>query len=135
MPALISAGGAAAARRALAKTLVHVYDRTPMTTTNLDGDEIRVPGTATVGLACRYEAQGATVRDPSGTVTVSAPSLTVMHDDVLALGDLVTAIRNSTAELLLAGPLVVARRLDDDPLGITLQRVYELRGADPMRAV
>lgn len=134
MPALISAGGAAAARRALATTLVHAYDRTPITATTVDGDEVAQLGASVLGIACRYEANGQTARDASGRVTILGPSLTVLHDDPLAVGDLVSAIRNSDAALLVPGPLVVLRRTDDDPLGVTLQKVFELHGADPGRA-
>jgi hypothetical protein len=107
-------------RRALARTLVHLCDYTPITSTTVDGDEVAVPGT--------------TSRDVRGQVTISVPTLTVAHDVVLAEGGVITNIRNSKGESLLAGPLTVDRRTDDDPLGLPLLRTYALHGADPGRA-
>lgn len=131
--ALISSGAAASIRRALAPTLVHLYDRTQITTTDVDGEEVADERTTVVGVDCRYEARGQVIRDATGLVTVSGPTLTVDSDDPLAVGDRVANIRSDSG-VLLVGPLTVQRRLDDDPLGLTLQRVYELHGADPGRA-
>jgi hypothetical protein len=131
---LISAAAIAAPRRALLKLLVHAYDRVSVTTTETDGDEMPVLGVSTVGVTCRYEAAGQTLRTAEGLVLVSGPQLTVAHDDPLAIGDLVVNVRNSADAVLLRGPLTVARRVDDDPLGLPLLRTYELHGADPQRA-
>lgn len=129
---LISDAEAASIRQALAIVLVHLYDRTPITTTQIDGDEVSVAGATTIGVACRYEAQGTVRRDATGLVVVSGPSLTVAHDDPLTIGDQVANIRSASG-VLLAGSLTVDRRLDDDPLGLTLQKTYLLHGADPGR--
>lgn len=135
MPApLIPASAFAGPRRALLKILVHACTYTPVTTTDTDGDEVAVLGTPVPGIACRYEASGQVLRDATGRTTISGPSLTVTHDAPLAVGNLISSITNSGGEVLLAGPLGIARRLDDDPLGLPLLKTYELFGADPGRA-
>jgi hypothetical protein len=131
---LIPEAAFAGPRRALARTLVHLCDYTPITSTTVDGVEVTTPGTTVVGVRCRYEASGTTSRDVRGLVTISVPTLTVAHDGVLAEGGVITNIRNSKGESLLAGPLTVDRRSDDDPLGLPLLRTYALHGADPGRA-
>ena len=78
---LIPASAFGAPRRALLKVFVHAYDRTPITSLDVDGDERAVLGTTTSGVVCRYEAAGQTTRDATGLVNVSGPSLTVTHDD------------------------------------------------------
>jgi hypothetical protein len=131
---LIPASSFAGPRRALQKVLVHACTYTPITTSETDGDEVSVMGTPVSGIPCRYEAQGAVTRDATGRTIVSGPALTVAHDAVLAVGGAVSSILNSGADMLIAGPLTVARRVDDDPLGLPLLKTYELFGADPQRA-
>lgn len=131
---LIPEAAFAGARRALARTLVHLCDYTPITSTTVDGDEVAVDGVTVVDVRCRYEAQGQTIRDAGGLVTLSGPTLTVAHDATLAEGGRVANIRNSNGEVLLAGPLAIDRRTDDDPLGLPLLKTYALQGADPGRA-
>lgn len=131
---MIPAGAFAGPRRALQKTLVHACVYTPMTTTDVDGDETVVRGTPVTGIACRYEAQGRVTRDATGRTLVSGPLLTVAYDVTLAVGGEVSSIANSGGEVLIAGPFSVQRRFDDDPLGLPLLKTYELFGAEPMRA-
>lgn len=131
---LIPEAAFAGPRRALARTLVHLCDYTLITSTTVNGDEVSMPGTTIVGMRCRYEAQGQAVRDATGLIAVAGPSLTVAHDAPVAEGGEVTNIRNSKGEMLLAGPLRVDRRTDDDPLGLPLLRTYALQGSDPQRA-
>lgn len=134
MPALISDAAAVAVRQALAPTLVHKYDRTPITAGDVDGEEVSTPGATVTGVACRYEAQGRTIRDVRGQMSVSGPVLTVAYGDPLAVGDQVANVRNSKDETLIVGPLTVQRRLDSDDLGVTLLKEFELFGADPGRS-
>lgn len=131
---MIPAGAFAGPRRALQKTLVHAFSYTPITTTEIDGDEIAVRGATVAGIACRYEAAGRVLRDAAGQTTVSGPLLTVGASVTLQPGGEVTNILNSGGEVLLPGPLSVQRRFDDDPLGLPLLKTYELFGADPGRA-
>lgn len=131
---LIPPSAFAGPRAALLKILVHACTYTPVTTTDTDGDEVAVLGTPIPGIACRYEAGGQVLRDATGRTIVSVPSLTVAHDAPLAVGNRIEAITNSGGDVLLAGPLGIARRLDDDPLGLPLLKTYELFGADPGRS-
>lgn len=122
-------------RAALNRTLWHRYDRTPQTSTTVDGEEVSVPGTTVVGVACRYEAQGRVIRDARGQTTISGPVLIVASDDPLAAGDQVANIRNAAdGEVQLIGPLSVQRRLDSADVGVTLVKEFELFGADPGRS-
>lgn len=121
-------------RAALEVVLVHLCDYTPITSTTVDGDEVAVRGTTVVGVRCAYHAGGQVIRDASGQAIVSDPTVDVAHDAPLAEGGEVANIRNSNGEPLLAGPLSVDRRTDDDPLGLPLLKTYALQGADPGRA-
>lgn len=130
---LIPTGAFAGPRAALSRFLVHSCDYTPITAATVDGDEVASRGT-TVTIACKYREQGQAIRDATGLVVVSGPTLKVAPTVALAVGGEIANIRDSGGEVLIAGPLTVQRRLDNAGLGLPLLRSYELHGADPGRA-
>lgn len=125
------------ARRALERTLVHTYTRTP----SMDGpdddhyDATSVPGAPTIGVRCTYEESGRVVRDERGVLTVLGPTLTVSATDPLKKGDEVSDVADQLGGVLARGPLYASRVVDNTAgLGAPLLVIWELSGATPERS-
>lgn len=137
MAGLIPEEEALAIREELAVLLVHTYTRTPVTEGAEDGryEGTDVPGVPISGVACRYEAQSRIGFERGDANVVYRPTLTVAATDPTKPGDAVSAILNAAGGVVAAGPFACGRRTDDDPLGYTLLRTYELLGAETLGGV
>jgi hypothetical protein len=143
LPPFLSRGLAASATRLLSTGLGHTYTRTPMTYAARDRYSRRVgtPGTPVTGVRCRYVARAHVRKADGGEIVVVAPAvtggtlafittLTLLPDDPLAVGDLVSDIRDATnGAVLLAGPATVQAVLPHAGFGPTTLRMVALEGA------
>ena len=137
MTQLIPDATAAAVRKALGRFLVHTYTRTPVTNAAEDahGAATIGRGSPVNGVACVYTPSSRVRTEDGGQALISRPRLTVADTDPLTIGDEVAAITNAKGALLAAGPFEVGQRLDGDSFGMTIQKSYELLGADTLRGV
>lgn len=130
MPGLISAGTTAQLRRTFDSLLAHTYTRTPVTVTDGPYGSETTTGAPVTGQPCRYRPTDRLRLADGARVTVSVPTLTVPHDDPIAVGDLVSDVRDSEGVVLLAGPLAVETIEASAGLGPVLQKRAVLRGGD-----
>jgi hypothetical protein len=104
-------------RAALRPLLVHRYARTtPNSVPVLDddtsepvlddwGEPVLEDGPTTSGLPCLYQSSKRLVVRDEGTVLLDVPTLTVYHDDPLAVGDRVT-VQTRGGTVLVAAAVV-----------------------------
>src|SRR3712207_741930 len=99
---MLDAAELADLRADLAVFYVHTYTRTPMAegATDPEGNARSEPGTPVTGLPCAYASQSRLRVNGVGAVTENAPTLTVPTTDPLAVGDLVSDIRDSEGAVL-----------------------------------
>lgn len=135
MTALISSAQAASIRTALGVFLTHSCVLTPVTAGAVDehGDETTTLGTPAM-VACKYRPNDTVRIDEGGTVLVKRPTLKVAASTTIQTGDQISNVLNSDGAVLAAGPFTVGQCLNSDGFGPTLQKRFELRGADPVRA-
>lgn len=128
---ILTSGQAAGIRTVLGNLLAHRYTRTAITQGSEDawGQTAATPGSPATGLPCLYAPTTTLRTDDLGRVTLDQPSLRIPPTDVLAVGDLVSDIRDQEGALLLAGPLTVESIRSDAGLGANLQRRAILHGA------
>lgn len=123
-------------RRALRPLLANTYTRTPIVAGVQDShyNETSVPGEPVSGLPCAYLVTDRLIVDEGGRRTVGVPTLYVPHDDVLSVGDEVSAITDREGTVLNAGPLVVETIDMAAEAGASTIRIAVLRRADPVRS-
>lgn len=108
---------ARAVRRAMRPLLAHTYSRvrvgtTPTLDEELDqtedawGSPQATNATAVTGLPCLYLASRRLRTDDGGSVVVDTPTLTVPHDDPLAVGDYVQNVADKDGTVLVAYAVV-----------------------------
>lgn len=107
---------ARAVRRALRPLLAHTYSRVRVGTTPTLDDDVQTTddwgnpqvtnSTATTGLPCLYQATRRLRTDDGGSVVVDTPTLTVPHDDPLAVGDYVQSVADKDGTVLVAYAVV-----------------------------
>ena len=105
-----------AVRRAMRPLLAHTYSRVRVGVTATLVDDVQTQDTwgnpqaanATVatGLPCLYQASRRLRTDDGGSVIVDTPTLTVPHDDPLAVGDYVQAVTDKDGTVLVAYAVV-----------------------------
>lgn len=130
---LVSDAALAGIRSALSVVMTHTYTRTPVGVSAADdwNDATTSSGTPVAAQPCRYSADDTVLRANVGrTVLVSMPTLTVPSDDPLKVGDLVSAIKDQTGAVLLAGPLRVDSINPNAEIGASIQKVARLIGTD-----
>jgi hypothetical protein len=134
-PALISDAEAVSIREALGIFLVHVCTVRVVTAGPEDthGNATSVLGDP-VTVACTFHAQTRVRIDEGGTAFVMRPTIDVAVGVDVQTGYEISEIRNAQNVTLAAGPFMVGQALNDDPLGVTLQRSFELRGTDAVRS-
>jgi hypothetical protein len=128
---MLGTAEAAGIRTTLGLLLAHRYTRTVITqgSENAWGQTAATPGTPATSLPCLYAPTTTLRTDDLGRVTLDQPSLRIPITDVLAVGDLVSDIRDQEGTLLLAGPLTVESIRPVAGLGANLQRRAILHGA------
>jgi hypothetical protein len=128
---MLGTAEAAGIRTTLGLLLAHRYTRTAITqgSENAWGQTAATPGTPATSLPCLYAPTTTLRTDDLGRVTLDQPSLRIPITDVLAVGDLVSDIRDQEGTLLLAGPLTVESIRPVAGLGANLQRRAILHGA------
>lgn len=138
----LTPGLAAAATSLLSTGLGHTYTRTPMVYAARDRWSRRTPtpGTPVTGIRCRYVDRAHVRKADGGQIVVVQPAvtggtlafittLTVLPDDPLQVGDLVSDIRDvRNGRVLLAGPVVVEADVDHAGWGQTTLRMVALEG-------
>jgi len=107
---------ARAVRRALRPLLAHTYSRVRVGTTPTLDDDVQTTddwgnpqatnATAVTGLPCLYLASRRLRTDGGGSVVVDTPTLTVPHDDPLAVGDFVQNVADKDGTVLVAYAVV-----------------------------
>ena len=105
-----------AVRRALRPLLGHTYSRVRVGTTPTTVDDVQTEdawgnpqatnATAVTGLPCLYQATRRLRTDDGGSVVVDTPTLTVPHDDSLAVGDYVQNVADKDGTVLVAYAVV-----------------------------
>lgn len=128
---MLAASEAAGIRATLGLLRAHTYTRAAITQGSEGdwGQTPATPGTPATGLPCLYAPTTTLRTDDLGRVTLDQPSLRIPSTDALAVGDLVSDIRDQEGTLLLAGPLTVESIRPVAGLGANLQRRAILHGA------
>lgn len=106
---LISARLPAAVRAALRPLLTHTYSRTGPPVEGADdawGNPTTTDGTTVTGLPCVYLSSRRLLNTEAGNMVLDVPTLYVLHDDTLAVGDLVTNITDREGTVLVASAVV-----------------------------
>jgi hypothetical protein len=117
-------------KRSAQRMLTHTYTRTPFVdgTEDSEGNVPRVPGTAVPSGVCLYSTEERSVRDEGGVAVVSTPTLRILPEDPLVVGDQVSDIRDRAGTVLQDGPLRVERLITDTAqAGTSILHVWELR--------
>lgn len=132
MPALISDAQAASIRSALSVFLTHTATITPKTAgaANDWGEDTATDGTPVTGVACKYKAEDRVVIDESGRTLVSVPTITLAHDQTIAVGSSVSNVQDSQGVVLLAGPARVDYIVASAGFGPTLKKRAVLHAGD-----
>lgn len=126
-------------RGALGRLRGHTCTWTPVATSaenltvNPWGGATRTPGTPVTGLPCLYSAVQTIRVSEVGRTVIDRPTLRVAHDLDMAEGDTIADVRDSEGVLLAAGPFKVGELRPAAALGPTLQKRFELLGAEPAR--
>jgi hypothetical protein len=135
----VTPGMLAEVRRFFEAALDQTYTRIPLV--GLTAGEPPVPllddwghqqtgqGTPVPGLACKLSYGETVVRDEHGAVVVRRPLFWVRHTDPIAVGDLVTDVRDADGRLLLESAAVVRIEASPDRPGAATT-VCELAGAE-----
>lgn len=108
MPAGIPASLARQARAALRPLLTHAYSRYTPAATPEWGAAAGADGATTSGLPCLYQSSRRLVARDEGAVVLDVPTLTVYHDDALAVGDRVVSVTDNEGRVLVASAVVSA---------------------------
>lgn len=118
-------------RGAMAGMLRHTYSRQAVTQGAEDawGDTADTPGTAATALPCVLVWADRLVVDDAGRRTVRVPTLHVPYDDVLAVGDLVTAVADFSGTTIADGPMTVETIDPAAGLGSSALKIAVLGGA------
>lgn len=118
-------------KRMAVRMLVHTYTRTPLVdgTEGDDGHTPLVPGAPVMGVPCLYQTVERAVRDAGGVTIVDVPTLYVLPDDPLVVGNEVSNILDTAGTVLLAGPLVVETINPYAEAGASVMKAAKLRGA------
>ena len=105
-----------AVRRAMRPLLGHTYSRVRVGTTPTTVDDVQTEdawgnpqatnATTVTGLPCLYLSSRRLRTDDGGSVVVDTPTLTVPHDDPLAVGDFVQAVTDKDGAVLVAYAVV-----------------------------
>lgn len=140
-PPYLTNGLADAATYILSGGLGHTYTRTPVTYSSRDrwSRKSGTPGAPTTGVRCRYLARTHLRQADGGFVVATAPpidggtlafltTLTVLPSDPLAVGDLVSDVRDRLGAVLLAGPVAVRAVLEHAGFGETTLKMVVLEG-------
>lgn len=132
MAGLISPAEATSLRSALSVFRVHSATITPRVAGAADGenDVTYSDGTPVTGVACKYRAEDRVTIDETGQTLVSVPTLTVAHDQSVAVGATVSNVQDSDGAVLFAGPARVEYIVAAAGLGPTLKKRLVLRGSD-----
>lgn len=142
LPPFLSPGLAASATGLLSAGLGHYYTRTPMTYSDPDRWSRRTatPGTPVPNQRCRYVDRAHVRKADGGEIVVVNPSvtggtlafittLTVLPDDPIQAGDLVSDVRDArSGQVLLAGPVKVQADMAHAGFGPTTLRMLALEG-------
>ena len=132
MPGLISSAEAASIRDALSVFRVHTATITPMVAGSPDAENnvTYAPGTPVTGVACKYRAEDRVRVEETGQTLVSVPTITLAHDQAIAVGSRVSNVQNSEGVVLFVGPAVVDYIVPSAGLGPTLKKKAVLRFGD-----
>lgn len=112
---LISARLPGIVRAAMRPLLTHTYSRTGPPEPILDegepvldawGNPTYTDGATVTGLPCVYLSSRRLVTREQGSVVVDVPTLTVYHDDTLAVGDIVSNITDRDGRVLVVSAVV-----------------------------
>lgn len=116
MPAGLPRSLTRSVRAALRPLLTHRYTRTEVGVPVLGmdnqpkyddwGNPVTQDGTPTSGLPCLYQSSRRLVVRDEGTVLLDVPTLTVYHDDPLAVGMKVTNVLDRDGTVLVAAAVV-----------------------------
>jgi hypothetical protein len=132
MPTFTTPGMIAEMRRFSEGALDQTYTRVPivgLATQDEWGQQEAESGPPVSGLACKLRTLETVQRDDRGAMLLRRPMLSIGLDDVLAVGDLVTDVRDGDGRLLLASAAVL--RIDVSAVGVgTVGLVAELDGAE-----
>lgn len=123
-------------RTELEVLLNHRCTVTPVTDGTVDShfNATSVPGTPIPDVPCLYSTVSRVTRDEGGTTRVDVPSLMASATGPIQVGRHISDITDQLGTVLLDGPLVIERVLDDTAgLGAALLPTYELRRADTAR--
>jgi hypothetical protein len=104
-------------QRLMRQLLTHTYSRTVIASTPVLDDEddptyddwgnpITTDTAIVTTLPCLYQSQRRLRTDENGSVLVDVSTLTVAHDDPLAVGDLVTSVTDRAGTALVASATV-----------------------------
>lgn len=99
-------------RNALRPLLTHTYSRytpeVPVTPSQTDawGNPVTADGATTSELPCAYQSSRRLVVRDQGTVLLDVPTLTVYHDDALAVGDRIVSVTDRDGTVLVASAVV-----------------------------
>lgn len=107
---------ARAVRRAMRPLLTHRYSRVVAGSTPVLDDDVQVEdawgnpqatnAAPVSGVPCLYQATRRLRTDNGGSVIVDTPTLTVYHDDALAVGDYVQNVTDRDGTVLLTSAVV-----------------------------
>lgn len=139
----LTRGMASAATNLLSSGLGHTYTRTPVSYGARDRWSRRTgtPGTPETGVRCRYVDRAHVRKSDGGQMVIAQPPvtggtlafltvLTVLPDDPLQVGDIVSDIRDrASGRVLLAGPVHVETDIAHAGWGETTLRMVVLEGA------
>lgn len=134
MPTFTTPGMIKEMRRFSDGALDQTYARVPIVGLSGEddwGQQEAESGAPITGLACKLRTIETILRDDHGVMVVRRPLLSIHLDDPLAVGDLVTDVRDREGRLLLERAAVL--RIDVSAVGVgTLGLVAELEGAEAL---
>ena len=116
-------------RRIVRQFLVHRYTRVPVGggTEDTWNDIEEVPGTPVLAQRCQYSVKDNYVKTDEGVVLIKAPTLTVLWNDPVGVGDLVKDVKTRQGVVLLAGPAVVETVDPVAEMGEPVEKILTLR--------
>lgn len=138
MPVLVTPGMVKTLRHLFGAALDETCTRVPILPVMLASGQVKTDewgqpltaaGTPETGIRCKLRTIETTSRDDRGALVVRQPFLWVEHTQPIAVGDLITDVRDGEGRLLLPQAAVV--RVEPTPVGPgTVTTAVELEGAE-----